>query len=311
MVDALTGPTELRRGSAGWPEGLEHLADPPDRLWALGRMELLSTSEVDGPGGGGGPRVAIVGSRRATAYGRAVARELGAALAGIGARVLSGLAFGIDAAAHEGALESGGGGCVAVLGSGVDVATPRAHQSLHRRLIREGVVLSEYAPGTRARPWHFPARNRILAALADEIVVVEAAERSGALITARLGLDLGREVHAVPGRIDAPTSRGTNALIADGARPIVDVRGWVAEREQLDLRLTGVRSRMGPTGGARGAAWPAPVEALRPHLDGPIEPDELALRVGWPLARLLPELLALELAGRIERLPGPRFRAAG
>ncbi|MYB05091.1 MAG: DNA-protecting protein DprA [Gemmatimonadetes bacterium] len=195
-------------GTAGYPARLRHLKDPPPVLFALGRTSLL-------------PRrwAAIVGSRGATASGRRVAWGLGASWAGRGRCVVSGMAMGIDAEAHRGALP---GPTAAVLGSGVDVVSPPRNRTLYRKIVECGVVVSEFAPGVRAEPHHFPRRNRIIAALARDVIIVEASRRSGALITAEIALDLGREVLAVPGPIDRPNSEGTNRLIADGATIIVE-----------------------------------------------------------------------------------------
>lgn len=203
------GITVLAYGGHGYPGTLNALTDPPPVLFALGDADLLRR-----------PCVAIVGSRRATAYGRRIARGLGAQLAGRGRCVVSGMAMGIDAESHRGALP---GPTAAVLGSGVDVVSPPRNRALYGRIREHGVVMSEFAPGVGAAPHHFPRRNRIIAALADDVVIVEASHRSGALITAEIALDLGRDVHAVPGPIDRPTSQGTNRLIADGAGVILEV----------------------------------------------------------------------------------------
>lgn len=196
-------------GGPGYPTALNALPDPPSVLFTLGDADLLRK-----------PSVAVVGSRRATAYGRRIARGLGSHLAGRGRCVVSGMAMGIDAEAHRGALP---GPTAAVLGSGVDVVSPPRNRALYGRIREHGVVVSEFAPGVGAAPHHFPRRNRIIAALATDVVIVEASHRSGALITAEIALDLGREVHAVPGPIDRPTSQGTNRLIADGAGVILEV----------------------------------------------------------------------------------------
>ncbi len=203
------GIAVLVYGGPGYPATLNALPDPPPVLFALGNTELL-----------GRPCVAIVGSRRATAYGRRVARGIGSHLAGRGRCVVSGMAMGIDAEAHRGALP---GPTAAVLGSGVDVVSPPRNRALYGRIREHGVVVSEFLPGVGAAPHHFPRRNRIIAALAADVVIVEASHRSGALITAEIALDLGREVHAVPGPIDRPTSQGTNRLISDGAGVILEV----------------------------------------------------------------------------------------
>ena len=192
----------------GYPGKLGHLVDPPPILFARGRLELL-----------GRPSVTIVGSRRSTAYGRRSAEALAAQMALRGITVVSGLALGIDGASHRGALEAGGD-TIAVLGSGVDLIQPASHRRLGERVAREGLLLSEFLPGEPARAYHFPRRNRILAALGSAVVVVEAAEKSGALITVEHALDLGRDVYAVPGALDAPQSRGCNILIRQGAQVI-------------------------------------------------------------------------------------------
>lgn len=191
-----------------YPAGLRDAADAPRALIGRGDAALLASLEPDGA-------VTVVGARRATSYGREVARELGRELAAAGLLVVSGLAFGIDACAHRGALEAGR--TIAVLGCGADVAYPQAHRSLWRRICEEGLVLSELPPGAGAWRWTFPARNRIMAALAGMTVVVEGAERSGSLITADLAVDLGRDLGAVPGPVTARTSAGPNELLAGGA----------------------------------------------------------------------------------------------
>jgi len=191
-----------------YPVGLRDAADAPRALIGRGNPALLKGLAPEGA-------VTLVGSRRASTYGREVARDLGRELAGTGLTVISGLAFGIDSCAHRGALESGL--TIAVLGCGADVAYPAAHRALWRHICEAGVVLSELPPGTGAWRWTFPARNRIMAALAGMTVVVEAAERSGSLITADLAADLGRDLGAVPGPVTSRTSAGPNSLLAGGA----------------------------------------------------------------------------------------------
>ena len=268
-------------GTNGYPPTLNNLSAPPSLLYALGRTDLLRD-----------PGVAVVGSRRATAYGRRIAGRLGASLAAQGRCVVSGMAMGIDAAAHRGALP---GPTAAVLGSGVDVVSPPRNAALYRDIVESGVVVSEYAPGVKAEPHHFPVRNRIIAALARDIVIVEASQRSGALITAGLALDLGREVHAVPGPIDRPTSEGTNRLIADGAGVIVDAG----------------------LGDAVAHGAPAPVEPeLRELLavipGAPVTVEEVALAAGRPVEEVATSVTVLEIRGyltptrdgRVMRTPG-------
>jgi DNA processing protein len=204
------------RHDAEYPVGL---GDAPDAPWALfgrGDTGLLARLEPEAA-------VTVVGARRASSYGREVGRELARELAASGQVVVSGLAFGIDACAHRGAIE-GGGITVAVLGCGADVSYPAAHRSLWRRIGEVGLVLSELPPGTGAWRWSFPARNRIMAAMSGMTVVVEAAERSGSLITADLAADLGRDLGAVPGPVRSRLSAGPNHLLAGGACVVRDAQ---------------------------------------------------------------------------------------
>jgi DNA processing protein len=191
-----------------YPAGLREIPDAPWALIGRGEAALLAELEPDGS-------VTVVGARRATSYGREVARQLGRELAAAGMTVVSGLAFGIDACAHRGALEAGR--TIAVLGCGADIAYPATHRSLWRQISAKGLVLSELPPGTTAWRWAFPARNRIMAALAGMTVVVEGAERSGSLITTDLASQIGRDVGAVPGPINSGASAGPNNLLAGGA----------------------------------------------------------------------------------------------
>lgn len=274
-------------GTTEYPPALRDLSAPPSLLYALGRTDLLQD-----------PGVAVVGSRRATAYGRRIARQLGASLAGQGRCVVSGMAMGVDAAAHRGALP---GPTAAVLGSGVDVVSPPRNARLHREIRENGVVVSEYAPGVQAEPHHFPVRNRIIAALARDVVIVEASQRSGALITAGLALDLGREVHAVPGPIDRPTSEGTNRLIADGAGVIVDA-GLHDATEY----------------GARQPAEPELRELLAVIPAAPVSVEEVALAADRPVEEVATSLTVLEIRGyltptrdgRVMKTPGRHPMAA-
>ena len=204
-----------RHGSL-YPGALRDAADAPWALVGRGDPGLLAAVEPVGT-------VTVVGARRATSYGREIARELGRELAGAGMIVVSGLAFGVDACAHRGALDAGGR-TIAVLGCGPDNAYPAAHRSLWRRICEEGLVLSEFPPGAAPWRWTFPARNRIMAALAGMTVVVEAAARSGSLITADLAADLGRDLGAVPGPVTSRASAGPNNLLAGGACVVRDAQ---------------------------------------------------------------------------------------
>ncbi len=268
--------------SPEFPSLLLETADPPLGLFARGRL-------------GPGPRVAVVGSRRATAYGRQVARLLGSELARSGVVVVSGMARGVDAAAHEGALE-GGGATWAVWGTGPDRIYPPEHGRLAESIADRGALLTEYPPGTPPRRHHFPERNRLLAGVAHAVVVVEAGARSGALVTARLAVDEGREVFAVPGSILSDQSVGPNALLRLGARPLLGPGEL--------LRALGVEEA-----GAR----PPPVEPGGGPVLGALDPgeavsaDELAARCRIPVHEVLRVLLELEIGGRVERQPDGRF----
>lgn len=189
-----------------YPPALRNLHDPPPRLYVSGQLQWLDA-----------PSVAIVGSRNATAQGIDDAARFARELAGAGLVIVSGLALGIDAAAHRGALEAGGG-TVAVVGTGADLVYPVQHRALAHAIAARGAIVSEWPLGTPAKPAHFPQRNRLIAALAKGVLVVEAAERSGSLITARLANEIGRDVFAIPGSIHAPLSRGCHQIIKEGAK---------------------------------------------------------------------------------------------
>jgi DNA processing protein len=208
----------LTRRSSGYPLLLAAIHDPPRRLYLRGEGSVAMLS---------GPAVAVVGTRSCSPYGAQVARRLGRELAAAGATVVSGLARGVDAEAHRGALEAGGP-TVAVLGCGIDRDYPRAHAALARRVAEVGLLVSEYEPGVEPAPWRFPARNRIIAGLAGVTVIVEARAKSGALITADFALEDGREVFAVPGEITSALSRGTNELLRLGAAPLVEANDVLA-----------------------------------------------------------------------------------
>lgn len=271
------GARALVPGAPGYPAPLLELDDPPPVLWAIGADETLTA-----------PVVAIVGTRAASAYGERVARELSGALARAGACIASGMARGIDAAAHRAALGASGR-TVAVLGTGVDIAYPSAHRALHAEIARRGLLLSERAPGDRAGPGSFPSRNRIIAALADVVLVVEAGRKSGALITASAALELGRTVAAVPGAIDDPRSEGSNELLRDGAVVVVSAADIVA--------LVGLTPPPRGPGAEAGPDEKAVWEALRL---GAADIDSLAARSRLPARRCMAAVTALEIAGAVE-----------
>ena len=265
----------VARGRPGYPPHLAELHDPPARLFLRGRpAELLAR-----------PAVAIVGARSCSSYGAQVARGLARELAAVGVVVVSGLARGIDGEAHRGAL-AGGGITVAVLGCGIDRDYPRSHAELARRIAEEGLVVSEYPPGVEPAPWRFPARNRIIAGLARATVVVEARERSGALITADFALELGRDVFAVPGEITAALSAGTNDLLRQGAAPLLSA----------DDILGALGLERAPP--ARAASLSPAAQAVTAVLrDGAQGTDELVRAVGLGSAEVAAALVELELAG--------------
>jgi DNA processing protein len=264
-----------------FPIGLHDAADAPWALIGRGDPALLERLEPEGT-------VTIVGARRASIYGREVARELARELTAAGLLVTSGLAFGIDACAHRGALDRGT--TVAVLGCGADLAYPASHRSLWRRICERGLVLSELPPGTGAWRWSFPARNRIMAALAGMTVVVEAAQRSGSLITADLAADLGRDLGAVPGPVNSRGSAGTNDLLAGGACLVRDAQ------DVLDAMLgPGVRK----VERAGSALEPGLLEVLAAVERGEQTCDAIAAALDLSGAEAASALAALEALGYV------------
>jgi DNA processing protein len=259
--------------------------------------------------------IAIVGSRRATPFGLELAERLAGDLAAHGITVVSGLARGIDSAAHRGALEAGGR-TIAVLGGGVDIVYPPENRRLAARISEHGALLSQFPPGAPALAHHFPARNRIIAGLALGVVVVEAAEQSGTLITAGHAGDLGREVMAVPGQAGAPSSRGTHQLIRDGAAL---VEGWEDVVALLPARWRAcvAAAPFAPAGmetehPLRPASGAKDLDSLLTFIGAePVTMEELIERSGLAASRAAARLLVLELEGQVRQLPGKRFvRAA-
>ena len=283
-----------------YPDDLLRLADPPPVLFLRGPVRLLT-----------GDGVAVVGSRRCTARGKHLSRRLGRALAEAGVPVVSGMALGVDAAAHAGALE-GDGITVAVVGRGADAPYPPSHRRLFRRILERGLVVSEFLPGTPPLPHHFPRRNRIMAALSRAVVVVEAGRRSGALITVEHGLDLGRDVWAMPGPIDTPACEGSNRLLGDGALPLVSIRRFVGEMtgEDPGTEDHARTSADGADPGARGGLAEPERRLLRSLDGGPLHVDQLAASAGVDVSVAMALLVRLELRGVVEQMPGLRFRAA-
>ena len=279
------GHTVVTLADREYPPRLLEIADPPAVLYVDGRTDLLPR-----------PSLAIVGSRNATPQGMANATSFARAFSAAGLTIVSGLALGIDAAAHRGALE-GDGSTVAVLGSGVDVAYPARNADLHRAIAERGAVVSEFPLGTPAIGGNFPRRNRLISGLARGVLVVEAALASGSLITARLAAEQGRDVFAIPGSIHSPLAKGCHALIKDGAKLVESAQDLLAE--------------LGLPAPARTVAQSSPEVAheLLAHLGyDPCNVDTLCQRSGLTPDTVSAMLLALELEGRVASLPGGRYQ---
>jgi len=267
---------------ASYPVALTTIIDPPPVLWTRGSLDVLSR-----------PSVAIVGARAASPYGLSVAGRLAADLAAAGLVVVSGMARGVDSAAHRGALDASGT-TVAVLGSGVDVIYPPEHAALAESIAASGLLVSELVPGTPPLPQFFPLRNRIISGLSRAVVVIEAGEHSGSLITARMALEQGRDVLAVPGNVLSGRNRGAHGLLRDGAK--------IVESADDILEELG----MGAAGPGSAPASDDPVLAcLTPG--EPSDLDAISERTGLTVTRLLARLFELELEGAVTRVGGGRF----
>ncbi|QCP51883.1 DNA-protecting protein DprA [Trinickia violacea] len=315
---AQPGNAIVTLGDPAYPPALLTMPDPPPLLYVKGRMELLHATSV-----------AIVGSRNATPQGLEDATRFAQALSDAGLSVVSGLAQGIDGAAHRGAL-AGRGSTIAVIGTGADIVYPAIHHALAHQIAAEGVMLSEWPLGTPARSAHFPQRNRLIAGLSSGVLIVEAALRSGSLITARLANEMGRDVFAIPGSIHAPLSRGCHRIIKDGAKLVETVEEVleelgirVAAKSALPAASPGARPKRRTTAATPGeqltlaptatqSALPPPLDAHAERLlaalgHAPATFDVLAARTEMENATLQSTLLQLELAGRLTALPGGRF----
>jgi DNA processing protein len=293
-------------GDPRYPALLLEAGDPPVLLFTLGRAELLAA-----------PALAIVGSRKATPQGVENAREFARELSRQGHAVVSGLAMGIDGAAHEGAL-AGPGSTIAFVGTGLDRTYPARHAALAARIAAQGLIASEYPLGTPPLPVHFPRRNRLIAGLARGTLVVEAALPSGSLITAQLAVEAGREVFAIPGSIHSPYSQGCHRLIQQGAKLVTTAADVLQEFDAPAgrARMSPAQERLFPIEAPQGTEDDVdatsgfddprhPDAALIAALGhDPSSLDALAARTGWPADRLAARLLDLELAGAVRRLPG-------
>jgi DNA processing protein len=288
LADAVrVGARVLLLGDESYPAALRDLHDPPPVLFAIGDLSLVRRTVV-----------AVVGTRSATPYGVRVTQRLASVLARAGACIASGMARGVDAVAHEAALDARAP-TIAVLGTGVDVAYPVAHRALHARIAREGLLLSELPCGTRAVPGSFPRRNRVIAALARLTLVTEAGRSSGALITADHASELGRDVAAVPGPIDVPQCAGSNRLLRDGAHVVAE-EAWL-------LTLAGLREERRVVVRAADDAERRVLEALGEEA---LDLETLVERSGLPAREAMVALTALELSGGIEALADGRHRVA-
>jgi DNA processing protein len=285
---AAPGHAIVTLADEAYPRTLLEIPDPPALLYAAGRTELLSR-----------PALAIVGSRNASAQGERNAESFARALSDAGFCIVSGLALGIDAAAHRGGL-AGASGTIAVLGTGIDVVYPQHNAALAVQIASRGLLVSEFAPGTAPAAHNFPRRNRLISGLAQGCLVVEAALASGSLITARSAADQGREVFAIPGSIHSPLSKGCHALIKSGAK-------LVESAEDILTELVGFR----PSGLASTVA--ESVEPAQPGLlqhmgHDPVDVDSLCSRAGLSAEQVSSELLRLELDGRVTSLPGGLYQ---
>ncbi|MEW5773848.1 MAG: DNA-processing protein DprA [Thermodesulfobacteriota bacterium] len=311
------GMEVLAFSSPAFPERLRQIPDPPLFLYCSGRTELAA-----------GPGVAVVGTRRSSAAAVQAAERMAAGLSEAGITVVSGLARGIDRAAHQGAL-AGPGGTVAVLGCGLDVCFPAENAGLQADLSTRALVLSEFPPGAEPRAGHFPQRNRIISGLCLGVVVVEAPAKSGALITARLALDHGREVYVLEGPADSASFAGSRDLLEEGALRVSSAGEVILDlapqlKAEMAARPDGPRSRPATRPRGRAKAAPAPAATPPPAPAGDTEEeravlaamaqglrqkDELTRSLGWDAARTGRVLLAMELKGLLHQLPGMRYAA--
>jgi len=273
-----------------YPQALFAVGDTPPALFAIGRVALFNA-----------PAVAIVGSRQATPQGKEDATAFARALAAAGLTVVSGLAEGIDAAAHQGALAEAAS-TIAVVGTGLDRVYPAANRRLAHAIAERGLLVSEFVPGAPPEKWHFPRRNRLISALARGVLVLEAGVSSGSLITARYAGDQGRSVMAVPGSIHSPLSKGCHRLIREGATLVE-----TAQDVLVELGITTASPRAAPAGAAR-AVEPSHAALLAAIGEAPVDIDHLVARTGLAVATIAAQLTAMEIDGHVAALPGGRWQ---
>ena len=307
------GRAVVTLGDADYPSALLQISDPPLMLYAMGQSSALRGLQV-------AHSVAMVGSRNPTPQGQINAREFARSLAASGLTIVSGLALGVDGAAHEGALLGATATAlptIAVVGTGLDRVYPRQHRALAHQISQHGLILSEYPLGTPPLAPNFPRRNRLISGLAQATLVVEAALPSGSLITAKQALEQGRDVMAIPGSIHSAQSKGCHLLIKQGAK-LVESAQDVLEELRLPDPLGQVPLALACTGNCADpgaddtATQDRPEEALLSALGhDPVSLDALQARCGWPTARLQGQLLEMELMGQVGRLPGGLFQRTG
>jgi DNA processing protein len=295
----------LTLGDADYPAPLLDIPDPPLMLYAMGQTALLTTLRAE-------QALAMVGSRNPTPQGADNARAFARSLAGSGLTVVSGLALGVDGAAHEGALEGALHGAlagqlatIAVVGTGLDRVYPRQHRDLAHRIAQQGLILSEYPLGTPPLAPNFPRRNRLISGLSQATLVVEAALESGSLITAKQALEQGRDVMAIPGSIHSTQSKGCHLLIKQGAKLVESAQDVLEE-----LRLPDTLVQVPLPWAATTEDLPED-ELLKVLGHDPVSLDALQARCGWGTAQLQGKLLELELMGQVGRLPGGLFQRMG
>ncbi|MDO7571119.1 MAG: DNA-processing protein DprA [Pseudomonadales bacterium] len=290
LTSFLKPPTQqLNRNR--FPRGLKEIPSPPSQLYCVGQLDICL-----------GPKIAMVGSRAASWHGLQFAEALAGQLAALGFVVVSGLARGIDAASHRGALAVGGK-TIAVLGQGCDLVYPKQNQALYQEVVREGLLVSEYPDGTGPKPYHFPARNRIITGLCDALIVVEARTRSGSLISAKSALAQGREVFAVPGPVVAGAASGCHELIREGAHLLDSITDLFREMPQLFQHVQPIQAAQPTTDP------PAGQVATNNHQDllalltaGPMVFSDLLANFDGTIECLVAALAHLEVSGQIEHL---------